>query len=77
MYGLSETPDEIHRAFSWTSDGKATKKDFRILQKHIKDKKRSIRDAKAGLKLEGNSSYQGKESNILIDVMWILDGGRR
>ena len=77
MYGLPETPDEIHKAFGRTSDGKANADDFEILGKHIRDKKKAIRDAKAGLGLEGASICEGKESNILIDIMWILDGGRR
>tara|TARA_R100001594_G_scaffold79128_1_gene113754 strand:- start:437 stop:670 length:234 start_codon:yes stop_codon:yes gene_type:complete len=77
MYDLPETPKEIHRAFGRTSTGKADEKDFEILGKHIQDKKKAIRDAKAGLGLEGASICQGKESDILVDVMWILDGGRR
>ena len=77
MYDLPETSDNIHAAFCRTSDGKADKKDFKALDKHIRDKKRGIRNAKAGLGLEGASVIQGKESDILIDVMWILDGGRR
>ena len=77
MYNLPETSDAIHAAFGRTSDGKASKKDFKRLNKHIEDKKRAIRDAKTGLGLEGASVIQGKESDILIDVMWILDGGRR
>ena len=77
MYGLPETPDDIQKAFGRTNTGKADKKDFDALGKHIKDKKRAIREAKSGLGLEGASACQGKESEILIDVMWILNGGRR
>ena len=77
MYGLPETPRIIKGAFDRVGRGKAGKKDFEILGKHIKDKKKAIREAKAGLGLEGTSVCQGKESEILIDIMWILDGGRR
>ena len=77
MYDLPETSDDIHAAFCRTSDGTANKKDFKRLDKHIKEKKRAIREAKTGLGLEGATVTQGKESDILIDVMWILDGGRR
>ena len=43
MYGLPETPDDIHIAFSKTSNGKAEKKDFELLSSHIEKKKLEIR----------------------------------
>jgi|TARA_R110002110_G_C13060203_1_gene681742 hypothetical protein len=78
MYGLSETPDEIQKAFSRTSDGKARKKDFRLLDTHIKKKKQEIRLAKEALGMDGvKGRKQPAEHQPLQAIMKILDGGRR
>jgi len=78
MYGLPETPDEIHRAFSKTSNGKAEKEDFELLESHIEKKKLEIRAAKQMLGVDGvKARKQPLEYQPLQAIMQILDGGRR
>jgi len=78
MYGLSETPIEVHRAFSRTSNGKAGIRDFRLLDTHIKKKKQEIRLAKEALGMDGiKGRKQPTEYQPLQAIMEILDGGRR
>ena len=78
MYGLPETPDDIHSAFSKTSNGKAKKEDFELLESHIEKKKLEIRTAKAVLGVDGvKTRKQPPEYKPLQAIMEILDGGRR
>ena len=78
MYGLPETPDDIHRAFSKTSNGKAKKDDFELLESHIEKKKLEIRKAKEVLGVDGvKTRKQPPEYKPLQAIMEILDGGRR
>jgi hypothetical protein len=78
MYGLSETPDEILKAFSRTSNGKARNMDFRLLDTHIKKKKQEIRLAKEALGMDGvDGRRQPTEYQPLQAIMKMLDGGRR
>ena len=78
MYGLSETPDEIHRAFFKNSNGKAEKEDFELLSSHIEKKKLEIRKAKEVLGVDGvKTRKQPPEYKPLQAIMEILDGGRR
>lgn len=78
MYGLPETPDDIHKAFSKTSTGKAGKEDFELLESHIEKKKMEIRAAKQMLGVDGvKARKQPLEYQPLQAIMQILDGGRR
>ena len=78
MYGLPETPDDIEKAFSRTSNGKAEKEDFELLKSHIEKKKLEIRKAKEVLGVDGiKARKQPPEYKPLQAIMEILDGGRR
>ena len=78
MYGLPETPDEIHKAFGRTSDGKARRKDFELLNIHIERKKREIRLAKEVLGVDGTKGRkEPPEYKPLQAIMRLIDGGRR
>jgi hypothetical protein len=78
MYGLPETSDEVYSAFDRLSQGKHRKNDLSFLSSHIEKKKKSIREAKIRLDVEGRKTIAGpKEKTTLQQIMWHLDGGRR
>ena len=78
MYGLPETSDEVYHAFERISKGKADDKDRMFLDRHIADAKKSIREAKIRLDVEGFKTIAPPQpKSPLLQIMWDLNGGRR
>jgi hypothetical protein len=77
MYGLPETTDDIYDSFGRVGHGTATDEDYQLLKNHIDNKKRSIREAKIALGIDGfKSATAGYEKTPIQKIMRELDGGR-
>ena len=78
LYDLPNTTKEVYNAFTRTNESKATKEDYELLDKHIAEKKKAIKEAKIRLNIDG---YKSRSAPLELDplsvVMREVDGGRR
>ena len=78
MYGLPETSKKVYRAFNRVGQGKASDEDMSVLDNHIEEKKKDIREAKVSLDVEGFKTMSPpKPKTPIQQIMWHLNGGRR